>query len=181
MIRSPNFPNSYPPVIKRAWTVMAPPGYTIEVKFDVFQLGGCVSRTCNTSKWECSGNIQTEHRADWVDIKRQIWKRARFENPRIREERAQIGRVGRENLLVWHHITANQHFDLRLFEEEWCIYNNRPKRRSLIKCKVYPFALENQQKWTIFCMEADFERNFLNLEYASKSDQRQIKDSTFVT
>ena len=92
---------------------------------------------------------------------RQIWKRARFENPRIREERAQIGRVGRVNLLVWHHITAKQHFDLRLLEEEGCIDNNRQKWRSFIKCKVYPFALENQQKWAFFCMEADFERNFL--------------------
>lgn len=52
VIRSPNFPNSYPPGVEYAWTVIAPKRHRIKVKFNAFKLGECSSRTCNTS-FEC--------------------------------------------------------------------------------------------------------------------------------
>ena len=52
VIRSPNFPNSYPAGVECTWTVVAPLRYRIKVKFNAFNLGECGSRACNIS-YDC--------------------------------------------------------------------------------------------------------------------------------
>lgn len=49
MIRSPNFPNSYPRGVERFWTVVAPVGNRIKATFNAFHLGECGNRKCNIS------------------------------------------------------------------------------------------------------------------------------------
>ena len=49
VIRSPNFPNSYPPSVECTWAVIAPNRYRIKIKFNAFKLRECASRSCNTS------------------------------------------------------------------------------------------------------------------------------------
>lgn len=46
-IRSPNFPNSYPPGVMCSWKVVAPVGKRIKVAFNAFHLGECGNKTCS--------------------------------------------------------------------------------------------------------------------------------------
>ena len=60
----------------------------------------------------------------------------------------------------------------RIFEEEWCTCNLRPKRRRLNGSKNYPFELENAEKTALFSMESISKRDFRKIYTASKKSAR---------
>ena len=106
---------------------------------------------------------------------------ARFEKPRIREERGWISSVAFIKSAFLISRSHNWNIHARLFEEECCICHFLFKRMSFTKFKDYPFTLENSQKTGPFLYGSHFQQRFSwKLHRLPNFHARQMEDWSFL-